>query len=224
MLNLTSDWFEKLAPEFEKDYMLSLTDFLDSESQKGQVIYPEAEERYTALNCTSFDNVKVVILGQDPYHGPDQAHGLSFSVKPGIKVPPSLVNIYKELESDLGIPVAQHGYLESWANQGVLLLNSVLTVEASKAGAHQKKGWETFTDRIVTLLNKEREGIVFLLWGSYAQKKGKMIDRSKHLVLESVHPSPLSAYRGFFGCRHFSETNTYLKQTGQAPIDWAAHL
>ncbi|TDP00482.1 uracil-DNA glycosylase [Marinomonas balearica] len=224
MWNLAQDWQEKLSPEFDKEYMQSLQAFLASQTEQEKTVYPHSQECFSALNHTPFKHVKVVILGQDPYHGPDQAHGLSFSVKPGVKTPPSLVNIYKELESDLGIPKANHGYLESWADQGVLLLNSVLTVEASKAGSHQGKGWETFTDKIIAILNEERKHIVFLLWGSYAQKKGRMIDRSKHLVLDSVHPSPLSAYRGFFGCRHFSQTNAYLEQVNQAPINWASHL
>jgi len=188
------------------------------------VIFPHSNDCFNALNETPFEQVEVVILGQDPYHGPNQAHGLSFSVKPGIKTPPSLVNIYKELEADLNIPIANHGYLINWARQGVLLLNSVLTVEASKAGSHQNKGWETFTDQVIQLINEHHQGVVFMLWGSYAQKKGRHIDRSKHCVLESVHPSPLSAYRGFFGCGHFSKANQYLESIGKAPIDWSAHL
>jgi len=218
-MKLPTSWQTRLANEFDQDYMHSLLQFLSLEREK-KSIYPEEEDCFNALLETPFEQVKVVILGQDPYHGADQAHGLSFSVKPGIKVPPSLVNIYKELESDLGIPPAAHGFLNQWAKQGVLLLNSVLTVEASKAGSHQKKGWETFTDKIIELINQEQEGVVFLLWGAYAQKKGRYIDRQKHCVLESVHPSPLSAYRGFFGCRHFSKTNEYLQNMGKAPINW----
>ena len=168
----------------------------------------------------SFDSVKVVILGQDPYHGPNQAHGLCFSVLPGVPFPPSLLNIFKEINQDLGVPMPDHGCLQSWAEQGVLLLNATLTVERNRAGSHQGRGWEQFTDRAVQLLNEQRQGLVFLLWGSYAQKKGQFIDRQKHLVLEAPHPSPLSAHRGFFGTRHFSRTNDYLAQQGQAPIDW----
>lgn len=220
-MNLSPSWQAKLANEFEKDYMLALKQFLTAEKQQRKVIYPHSNDCFNALNETPFEKVKVVILGQDPYHGPGQAHGLSFSVKPGVKVPPSLVNIYKELESDLGIPPANHGFLNQWAQQGVLLLNSVLTVEASKAGSHQNKGWELFTDKIIELINQEHQGVVFLLWGSYAQKKGRYIDRQKHLVLESVHPSPLSAYRGFLGCRHFSQANQYLQHMGKQPINWA---
>ncbi|CUB05265.1 uracil-DNA glycosylase [Marinomonas fungiae] len=223
-MNLASDWQALLADEFNKDYMQQLRAFLVQEKDARKVIFPHSNDCFNALNETRFDNVKVVILGQDPYHGPNQAHGLSFSVKPGVKTPPSLVNIYKELESDLGIPMAGHGYLINWARQGVLLLNSVLTVEASKAGSHQNKGWETFTDQIIQLINEHHQGVVFMLWGSYAQKKGRHIDRSKHCVLESVHPSPLSAYRGFLGCGHFSKANQYLESIGKAPIDWSAHL
>ncbi|QUX90890.1 uracil-DNA glycosylase [Marinomonas sp. A3A] len=220
MMNLTGDWQEYLADEFEKDYMLALLKFLQTEKQN-KTLYPAETEYFTALNVTPFSKLKVVILGQDPYHGEGQAHGLSFSVKPGIKVPPSLVNIYKELEMDLGITPAQHGFLLQWAEQGVLLLNSVLTVEASKAGSHQNKGWEIFTDKIIELINNKHQGVVFMLWGSYAQKKGRHIDRDKHCVLESVHPSPLSAYRGFLGCQHFSKANNYLVGLGKEPIKWA---
>jgi uracil-DNA glycosylase len=175
---------------------------------------------FNALNSTPLDSVKVVILGQDPYHGPGQAHGLSFSVPRGVPVPPSLQNIYKELESDLGLMPPAHGDLSSWARQGVLLLNAVLTVEAHKAGSHQGQGWEQFTDRVVSVINDTKDGVVFMLWGSYAQKKGAVIDRSRHLVLTAPHPSPLSAYRGFLGCLHFSQCNEYLQSQGTAPIDW----
>ncbi|MGO3346527.1 MAG: uracil-DNA glycosylase [Marinomonas sp.] len=219
-MNIPASWQTRLAQEFEQDYMVSLTKFLLLERQH-KVIYPEPEDCFTALDKTSFENVKVVVLGQDPYHGVGQAHGLSFSVKPGVKVPPSLVNIYKELENDLSIPPVNHGFLNQWAEQGVLLLNSVLTVEAGKAGSHQKKGWETFTDKIIEVINQEHDGVVFLLWGAYAQKKGRYIDRQKHCVLESVHPSPLSAYRGFLGCGHFSKTNDYLLSRGKVPINWS---
>lgn len=218
---LIKSWQARLADEFNKDYMLTLQQFLSLQQRQGKVIYPAESERFTALNKTPFEQIRVVILGQDPYHGEGQAHGLSFSVKPNVKVPPSLVNIYKELEMDLGISPAQHGFLEQWAEQGVLLLNSVLTVEASKAGSHQNKGWEIFTDKIIELINKEHQGVVFMLWGSYAQKKGVHIDRDKHCVLESVHPSPLSAYRGFLGCQHFSKANDYLVSVGKEPIKWA---
>lgn len=218
---LIPSWHARLADEFTKDYMLALQQFLTLQQEQGKVIYPAEAERFTALNKTPFDQVRVVILGQDPYHGEGQAHGLSFSVKPHVKVPPSLVNIYKELEMDLGIAPAAHGFLEQWVEQGVLLLNSVLTVEASKAGSHQNKGWEVFTDNIIEQINNEHQGVVFMLWGSYAQKKGRHIDRDKHCVLESVHPSPLSAYRGFLGCQHFSKANDYLRSQGNTPIDWA---
>ena len=219
-MNIPASWQTRLDQEFEQDYMVALTKFLLLERQH-KVIYPEPEDCFTALDKTPFENVKVVVLGQDPYHGVGQAHGLSFSVKPSVKVPPSLVNIYKELENDLSIPPANHGFLNQWAEQGVLLLNSVLTVEAGKAGSHQKKGWETFTDKIIEVINQEHDGVVFLLWGAYAQKKGRYIDRQKHCVLESVHPSPLSAYRGFLGCGHFSKTNDYLLSRGKVPINWS---
>jgi uracil-DNA glycosylase len=215
-----ADWRANLADEFEKDYILSLSAFLTSEKQS-RTIYPDESQYFAALNATPFCAIKVVILGQDPYHGEGQAHGLSFSVQPGVKIPPSLVNMYKELEMDLGINPVNHGYLQQWAEQGVLLLNSVLTVEASKAGSHQNKGWEKFTDKIISLINEKHQGVVFMLWGAYAQKKGRQIDRQKHCVLESVHPSPLSAYRGFLGCQHFSKTNEYLVSKGKTPIQWA---
>jgi uracil-DNA glycosylase len=218
-MELTSDWNEWLAGEFDKDYMRSLQKFLWSERQES-TIYPVESDYFTALNQTPFRKVKVVILGQDPYHGKSQAHGLSFSVKPSVKVPPSLMNMYKELEADLGISPVNHGFLLQWAEQGVLLLNSVLTVEAGKAGSHQNKGWEMFTDKIIKLIDEEHDGVVFMLWGAYAQKKGRHIDRQKHCVLESVHPSPLSAYRGFLGCRHFSKANAYLNGLGKDSIDW----
>jgi uracil-DNA glycosylase len=219
-MNITNDWKGCLADEFKKDYMQSLQQFLQSEKQK-KTLYPDESEYFNALNATPFSQVKVVILGQDPYHGEGQAHGLSFSVKPGVKIPPSLMNIYKELNMDLGITPVDHGYLLPWAEQGVLLLNSVLTVEARKPGSHQDKGWETFTDKIIEMINEKHEGVVFMLWGAYAQKKGRHIDREKHCVLESVHPSPLSAYRGFLGCQHFSKANKYLTRIGKEPIKWA---
>lgn len=223
-IDLEPSWLARLEPEFEKEYMLQLREFLLQRKQAGARIYPPGPKIFNALNSCPFDRVRVVILGQDPYHGPGQAHGLCFSVRLGVPTPPSLVNIFKEIESDLGIQPPDHGNLRSWANQGVLLLNAVLTVERGTAGAHQGKGWEQFTDRIVALLNDEREHLVFLLWGSYAMKKGAGIDRDRHLVLKAPHPSPLSAHRGFFGCRHFSAVNQYLKQHGTKEIDWSLPL
>ncbi len=206
--------------EFEQEYMQKLRQFLIEEKQAGKIIYPEGKDIFNSLNLLPYENIKVVIIGQDPYHGPGQAHGLCFSVKPGVKPPPSLVNIFKEIHQDLGIPISRHGYLKSWAEQGVLLLNSVLTVEKDKAGSHQGKGWERFTDAIIKSINKEHNGLVFFLWGNYAQKKGKIIDGNRHLVLQSVHPSPLSAHRGFFGKQHFSKANEYLQHQGKAVINW----
>jgi uracil-DNA glycosylase len=221
-IKLEPSWKAHLLPEFSKDYMHILKAFLQAEKKANKKIYPKGENIFKAFELTPFDQVKVVILGQDPYHQPGQAHGLSFSVPVGITPPPSLKNIYKELETDLGINCSQvsHGFLESWAKQGVLLLNAVLTVEDSKAAAHQGRGWEIFTDKVIEVLNQEKEHLVFILWGSYAQKKGQFIDRKKHYVIESVHPSPLSSYRGFFGSRPFSKANQYLKQHGIAEIDW----
>ncbi len=213
-------WSEHLAGEFEQPYMQALADFLAAEEAAGKVLYPASQHCFNALNSTALDQVSVVILGQDPYHGPGQAHGLCFSVRPDVPPPPSLVNIFKEQQADIGITVPDHGCLQPWAEQGVLLLNSVLTVVQGQAGAHQGQGWETFTDRVIDVINRQREGVVFLLWGSYARKKGRMIDRQRHLVLEGPHPSPLSAYRGFFGCRHFSQANDWLQQQGRRPIDW----
>jgi len=200
--------------------MQKLRAFLRAEKDQRKIIYPRSENWFAALNATPFDQVKVVILGQDPYHGPGQAHGLCFSVPRGVRVPPSLVNIYTELNRDTGMAIPSHGNLEGWARQGVLLLNAMLTVEHGKAGSHQGKGWERFTDCAVEALNQQRQGLVFLLWGSYAQKKGQMIDTHQHLVLKSVHPSPLSAHRGFFGCGHFSKANQWLAQAGQIPVNW----
>ena len=219
-VQLEPGWKQALASEFESPYMQQLRQFLLAEKQSGKVIYPPGAEIFHAFDATPFDQVKVVILGQDPYHGPGQAHGLCFSVREGVRIPPSLVNIYKEIQRDLGIPAPSHGYLEKWAQQGVLLLNATLTVEQGNAGAHQGKGWETFTDAAIRRLNDEREHLVFMLWGSYAQKKGAVIDASRHLVLKAPHPSPLSAHRGFIGCGHFSEANRYLEAHGQTPIDW----
>lgn len=201
--------------------MIALAQFLRAEKQAGKIIYPRGSRIFAALDTTPFDAVRVVILGQDPYHGPGQAHGLCFSVLPGVPVPPSLENIFKEIERDLRIPRPDHGCLVPWARRGVLLLNSVLTVEQNKPGSHAGKGWEGFTDACIDALNREREGLVFLLWGSYAQAKGKLIDLRRHRVLKAPHPSPLSAHRGFIGCGHFSRTNDYLREHGQEPIDWS---
>ncbi len=213
-------WQAELADQFQQPYMLQLKEFLRREKDQKKIIYPRSENWFYALEATPLDQVKVVILGQDPYHQPGQAHGLCFSVLPGVKIPPSLVNIYKELNSDLGIQPVNHGFLESWARQGVLLLNSVLTVEQSNAGSHQGKGWEIFTDQIIRVVNERCTRVVFLLWGSYAQKKGACIDQTRHLVLKAPHPSPLSAHRGFLGCRHFSMANNYLLQSGVDPVQW----
>lgn len=220
-IQLDESWLDRLQSQFELPYMEKLREFLLTRKNHQAVIYPPGGQIFNALNSTPFDQVRVVILGQDPYHGPGQAHGLCFSVQHGVRVPPSLANIYREIQSDLGIEPAHHGYLQSWAEQGVLLLNAVLTVERGQAGSHQGKGWEKFTDAIVQLLNDEREGLVFMLWGSYAMKKGAVIDAGKHLVLKAPHPSPLSAHRGFLGCRHFSSANDYLVEHGSQPIDWS---
>lgn len=218
-IQLEPEWKARLLPEFSKPYMQGLKLFLETEKQRGKVIYPRFNHVFRAFDLTPFENLKVVILGQDPYHGPQQAEGLCFSVPQGITFPPSLNNIYAELDRDLG-PQKRSGSLIHWAEQGVLLLNSILTVEAHKAGSHQGKGWETFTDAVVNLVASEKENIVFLLWGSYAQKKGVNIDRKKHLVLTAPHPSPLSAHRGFIGCGHFSKTNQYLVDRNLQPIEW----
>jgi uracil-DNA glycosylase len=218
-VRIETGWKERLNPEFEKPYFTQLTDFVRHE-YTGKTIYPPAKLIFNAFDLCPFDKVKVVIIGQDPYHGPGQAHGLCFSVNKGVAFPPSLINIFKEIESDLGKPMPANGDLTRWADQGVLLLNATLTVRAHQAGSHQNKGWETFTDAAIRYLAEERENLVFLLWGAYAQKKGAFIDRSLHLVLSSAHPSPLSAYNGFFGNKHFSRTNQYLTEHGQTPIDW----
>ena len=218
-MQIEESWKRHLAPEFEKPYFVNLTNFVREEYGKGAV-YPPGPLIFNAFNLCPFDRVKVVIIGQDPYHGPGQAHGLCFSVNDGIPFPPSLVNIFKEIGSDLGTPIPATGNLTRWANQGVLLLNATLTVRAHQAGSHQNHGWEEFTDAAIRALATERENLVFLLWGAYAQKKGAFIDRNRHLVLASVHPSPLSAYHGFFGNKHFSKTNEYLVAHGQEPIRW----
>ncbi len=222
MYDLLKDnaWKQRLQNVFALPYMQTLGSFLQGERDAGKIIYPKPDHIFLALNTTSFDKVKVVILGQDPYHGEGQAHGLCFSVPQGVRVPPSLKNIYKELHQDLDIEMPNHGCLQAWAEQGVLLLNSVLTVEQSKAASHQNRGWEQFTDKIITLINDEREHVVFILWGAYAQKKGAFIDRQKHLVIEGVHPSPLSAHKGFFGQCYFSCANAYLIRHAQGAIDW----
>lgn len=217
---LHKSWKTPLMAEFQSDYMAALKAFLAVEKAAGKVIYPKGSEWFRALDLTPLDTVRVVILGQDPYHGPGQAHGLCFSVRPGVRPPPSLVNIYKELEADLGLPRPRHGFLEHWAKQGVLLLNSVLTVEAAKAASHQGKGWERFTDAVIRTVNDKTDPVVFMLWGAYAQKKAAFVDPSHHLVLKAAHPSPLSAHTGFLGCRHFSQCNAFLHETGQPPIDW----
>ncbi len=220
-IKLEESWKRVLLPEFEKSYMVDLRQFVNAEKQIGKIIFPKGKEYFNALDSTPFDKVKVVILGQDPYHGPGQAHGLCFSVQDGVRQPPSLKNIFKELNADLKIKPPSQGNLQAWAEQGVLLLNSVLTVESGKAGSHQKKGWETFTDQIIQSLNEQQEGLVFILWGSYAQAKGQFIDQSKHLVIKSSHPSPLSAHRGFLGSKPFSKANNYLISIGKEPINWA---
>ena len=223
--NLHPSWLEPLRGEFASDYMASLRAFLVAEKTAGKAIFPKGPEWFRALDLTPLDQVRVVILGQDPYHGPGQAHGLCFSVKPGTRTPPSLVNIYKEMEADLGISPARHGFLEHWAEQGVLLLNAVLTVQMGMAASHQGRGWERFTDAVIRLVNAKPEPVVFLLWGSHAQKKAAFVDSidkgGRHLVLKAPHPSPLSAHSGFFGSRHFSKANEFLKSQGQKPIDWA---
>lgn len=219
-VTLHESWKARLAPEFDKPYFAALTGFVREQYTAGKKVYPAPKNIFAALDAVPFDDVRVVILGQDPYHGPGQAHGLSFSVPDGVQIPPSLQNIYKEIRSDLGIAPPKNGNLAGWAAQGVLLLNAMLTVEAGRAGSHQGKGWEGFTDAVIRAVNDGREGVVFMLWGSYAQKKGAHIDRKRHLVLTAPHPSPLSAYAGFFGCKHFSKANAYLKERGQAEIDW----
>ncbi len=219
-IDLEPSWQVPLASEFEQPYMRELRAFLLAEKQAGKRIFPSGSEFFNAFRHTPLHRVKAVILGQDPYHGEGQAHGLCFSVRPGVAVPPSLQNIYKELQAELGIPVPAHGNLTAWADQGVLLLNSVLSVECARAASHQGRGWEQFTDRVIEVINRQREGVVFLLWGSYAQRKGAIIDEKRHCVLRAPHPSPLSAHRGFFGCGHFVAANRYLQGRGESPIDW----
>lgn len=219
-IQIESSWKQALAAEFSAPYMQELKQFLQQEKQLGKVIYPKGSDIFSAFNNTPLQEVRVVILGQDPYHGPNQAHGMCFSVLPGVKPPPSLMNIYKELQQDLNITPVKHGYLLPWAKQGVLLLNSVLTVEHGKAGSHQGKGWERFTDRVIAILNDQPRPIIFVLWGSYAHQKGQHIDPKKHVILRAAHPSPFSAYRGFLGCKHFSKINGVLSEWRQQPINW----
>ncbi len=214
-------WKSVLSTEKEKPYFKSILSRIEEERKKGQVIYPKNADIFNALQLTPFEEVKVVILGQDPYHGPNQAHGLCFSVQAGVQPPPSLQNIFKEIHDDLGLPIPKHGHLEKWAKQGVLLLNAVLSVRAGLPQSHTDIGWEQFTDKIISELNSKRTGIVFLLWGSSAQKKGAVIDPTKHFILTAPHPSPLSAHRGFMGCKHFSKTNEILKKQGKTQIDWS---
>ncbi|MDW4576917.1 uracil-DNA glycosylase [Atlantibacter hermannii] len=220
-MTTTLTWHDVLADEKQQPYFLNTLKTVEEERANGVTIYPPAKDVFNAFRFTELGDIKVVILGQDPYHGPNQAHGLAFSVRPGIQPPPSLVNMYKELEGSItGFVRPSHGYLESWARQGVMLLNTVLTVRAGQAHSHARLGWETFTDKVISLINQHREGVVFMLWGSHAQKKGAMIDRERHYVLQAPHPSPLSAHRGFFGCGHFVKANDYLAQRGETPIDW----
>jgi uracil-DNA glycosylase len=219
-IQLHESWEVPLRAELNEPYMHELREFLVSERAAGKRIFPKPNEWFRALDLTPLDQVRVVILGQDPYHGAGQAHGLCFSVQPGVRIPPSLINIFKELESDLGIGRPPHGFLEHWAKQGVLLLNSVLTVEMAQAASHQRKGWERFTDSIIRLINARLQPVVFLLWGNYAQKKAGFVDMSRHLVLKAAHPSPLSAHNGFLGCKHFSKANAFLDGIGSAPIIW----
>ncbi|PAJ72995.1 uracil-DNA glycosylase [Pseudoalteromonas sp. NBT06-2] len=216
-----TSWSKLISSESQKDYLRETVEYVRERRAEGVQVFPIDKDVFNAFDATTFDNVKVVILGQDPYHGEGQAHGLCFSVLPGIKIPPSLVNMYKELANDIeGFNIPEHGYLQSWAEQGVLLLNTVLTVEQGKAYSHKNLGWEQFTDKVIKTLNQEKSGLVFLLWGAHAHKKGKNIDATKHYILKSVHPSPLSAYRGFFGCKHFSITNELLSKEGKTEINW----
>jgi uracil-DNA glycosylase len=219
-VKLGESWKAALEGEFSEPYMQVLKTYLVGEKTAGKVIFPKGSEYFRALDLTELGSVRVMILGQDPYHGDGQAHGLCFSVQKGVRIPPSLINIYKELEQDLGIPPARHGFLEHWASQGVLLLNSVLTVERGLAASHQGKGWERFTDAVVRAVNAQTAPVVFMLWGSYAQRKAAFVDASKHLVLKAPHPSPLSAHQGFLGCGHFSKANAFLEERGLGPIDW----
>ena len=218
-VKIEESWKQQLSAEFEKDYFIRLTEFVRQEYAQG-IVYPPGRLIFNAFDLCPFDQVKVVIIGQDPYHGPGQAHGLCFSVNDGVRFPPSLQNIFKEIEQDLGRPIPQSGNLDRWAEQGVLLLNAVLTVRAHEAASHAGRGWEQFTDAVVKRIAEQKQGVVYMLWGSYAQRKGQIADPRNNLILKSVHPSPLSVYRGFFGCRHFSQANTYLQSIGKEPIKW----
>ncbi|TFH90494.1 uracil-DNA glycosylase [Vibrio ouci] len=220
-MNTSLTWHDVIGVEKQQEYFQQTISFVEAERAAGKVVFPPASDVFNAFKATEFADIKVVIIGQDPYHGPNQAHGLCFSVLPGVKTPPSLVNMYKELAQDIeGFEIPPHGYLQSWAQQGVLLLNTVLTVEQGKAHSHAKSGWETFTDKVIEAINQHQSGVVFLLWGAHAQKKGRFIDRDKHHVLSGPHPSPLSAHRGFFGCGHFSQTNAILTSQGKNAIQW----
>lgn len=219
-IKIENSWKRVLSEEFEKPYFVELRNFLQNEKAAGKIIYPPGSLIFNAFNSTPFDKVRVVILGQDPYHGVGQAHGLCFSVQYGIKPPPSLMNIYKELKEDVGIEIPNHGNLQHWTAQGVFLLNAILTVEANKPASHQKRGWEEFTNAVIQKLSKEREGLIFLLWGNFAQQKSNLIDERKHTILQAPHPSPFSAHSGFFGCKHFSKVNTILTQRNEPPINW----
>jgi uracil-DNA glycosylase len=218
-VRIEPSWKELLKEEFDKEYFKRLSDFVKDEYAR-HIVYPKGREIFNSFQHCTFDNLRVVLLGQDPYHGPGQAHGLCFSVSEGVKMPPSLVNIFKEIKNDLGKEIPQNGNLERWADQGILLLNATLTVRAHSPGSHQNKGWENFTDQVIKIISEKKEGIVFLLWGAYAQKKGEVINKNRHLILSAPHPSPFSADRGFFGCRHFSKTNAYLVSKNLKPIDW----
>ncbi|WP_096185940.1 uracil-DNA glycosylase [Evansella halocellulosilytica] len=220
MTTLSNDWAEHLQNEFQKDYYLELREFLKKQ-YKEQTVYPNMYDIFHALHTTSYENTKAVILGQDPYHGPGQAHGLSFSVKPGVRIPPSLKNIYKEMNHDLGHPIPSHGYLQKWAEEGVLLLNTVLTVQAGLAHSHKGRGWEQFTDQVIRVLNAREKPVVFILWGKPAQQKEELITNDHHFIIKSPHPSPFSANRGFFGSKPFSKTNEYLRQIGSEELDWS---
>ncbi|MHC1684097.1 MAG: uracil-DNA glycosylase [Clostridiaceae bacterium] len=219
MVTFNNDWDEIFKGEFEKDYYIKLRKFL-IEEYNTKVIYPDKDNLFQALKLTSFNNTKVVVIGQDPYHGPNQAHGLAFSVQPGVKIPPSLLNMYKELKEDLGCYIPNNGYLKKWATQGVLLLNAIFTVQEGKPNSHKGKGWEKFTDRIIEVLNEREKPVIFLLWGNNAKEKAKFITNKNHIILTALHPSPLSAHRGFFGCKHFSKCNEILKNNNEAEIDW----
>lgn len=219
-IQIEDSWKAALTEEFEKPYFAEIRRFLQEEKAAGKIIYPPGSLIFNAFNSTPFEKVRVVILGQDPYHGASQAHGLCFSVQHGVKPPPSLVNIYKELKDDVGFEIPKHGNLQKWTEQGVFLLNAMLTVEANQPASHQKKGWEEFTNAVIQKLSKDRNGLIFILWGNFAQQKAVLIDESKHTILKAAHPSPFSAYNGFFGCKHFSKTNEILKARGEVEIDW----